>query len=190
MRADDQFIRDEVERQGFDLDSVDGKTRLIWMRVAWVWAEVSAEKRARPTLDDIMSMSYYIEPVINERGYRQVPVLVRGRMAAPWRNIHSAMEKLWEYGGDLPPQQFYYEFEVLHPFRDGNGRLGAIIYNWLRGTLYSPTSPPDMFDEREATMVLAEEPNVYPRFLGSVLEGIEDNLWNINNPIQAADEDD
>lgn len=36
---------------------------------------------------------------------------------------------------------WYKEFEDIHPFVDGNGRTGKILYNWLNGTLKVPTIP-------------------------------------------------
>jgi fido (protein-threonine AMPylation protein) len=38
--------------------------------------------------------------------------------------------------------EFYQEFETLHPFNDGNGRVGAILFNLLNGTLSDPIVPP------------------------------------------------
>jgi fido (protein-threonine AMPylation protein) len=41
--------------------------------------------------------------------------------------------------------QFYYEYENIHPFRDGNGRTGKILYNYLLGTLDNPKMPPNFW---------------------------------------------
>lgn len=40
------------------------------------------------------------------------------------------------------PACAYFAFEHIHPFADGNGRTGKVIYNWLRESLDVPTFPP------------------------------------------------
>lgn len=40
---------------------------------------------------------------------------------------------------------FYYYYETIHPFFDGNGRSGKIIYNYLKGTLDNPVLPPNFW---------------------------------------------
>lgn len=40
---------------------------------------------------------------------------------------------------------WYLAFEAVHPFLDGNGRVGKILHNWLLGTLDNPVLVHDYF---------------------------------------------
>jgi len=40
---------------------------------------------------------------------------------------------------------FYFEYEMIHPFADGNGRSGKILYNYLLDKMDDPKMPPNFF---------------------------------------------
>ena len=40
---------------------------------------------------------------------------------------------------------WYLAYEAIHPFSDGNGRSGKILYNWLLGSLDEPVLVADYF---------------------------------------------
>lgn len=40
---------------------------------------------------------------------------------------------------------FYFEYEQIHPFSDGNGRTGKILYNYLLDSMDDPVLPPNFF---------------------------------------------
>ena len=43
--------------------------------------------------------------------------------------------------------EWFRQFEEVHPFRDGNGRTGQVLYNLLCGTLDKPDFAPDFWDD-------------------------------------------
>lgn len=45
------------------------------------------------------------------------------------------------WGQTIDPQYLYEKLERIHPRTDGNGRLGKILFNWLKGTLTNPVLP-------------------------------------------------
>ena len=79
---------------------------------------------------------------------RDVPVTVNGNvLKVTGEALWDSLRRFLENSNYMTPVEFYKEFESIHPFIDGNGRVGSILYNWLNGTLDSPVAPPDVFEE-------------------------------------------
>lgn len=171
-----QFCADECKRQR------SGEMSVYDMISAWDFAiehKIKSSPRStmdfyirRIDLDFIEHIGSLVEPIDNQKGFRQIPIGVTDGFGgwiekAQWQEVPRLLTLLIEsyYEGNLARRveevhngwightaisknaedQFYYEYENIHPFRDGNGRSGKILYNYLLGTLENPQMPPNFW---------------------------------------------
>lgn len=76
---------------------------------------------------------------------RRVPVtFANGGTAMPHGLVPRAFENLMEANaeGRLTPEEFYQELMYIHPWTDGNGRIGFLVYNLLQETYFDLVPAP------------------------------------------------
>lgn len=136
------FLAHEVNRQG--------KGPIDVANYVWAWEAMRStltrnrERRQNNPINEtwLHNLAGIVEPT-NFGRYRQVPVtFANGTRGIEWSLIPRAMTGLLEAQEKLSPEQFYYEFERIHPYTDGNGRVGLMLMNYLNNTMDKPVIPP------------------------------------------------
>lgn len=157
-----KFCSEECERQR------SGERSVSWMVQAWQYAMGRAAEGGMPDEEDVLNLGAIVEPVKNARGYRQQKIFCRRELVgvsivpggakhppvtqvqfdeggADWQAIPRLVPALLASMDEYEPEEFFREFEEIHPMIDGNGRVGVCLYNWISGTLLEPTSPPNLW---------------------------------------------
>ncbi len=123
----------------------------VWrMADAHEWFCSDERWATQPSEIIILGVAVRVDPGYNHGGYRHENVRIGQYVAPDWQEVPRLVEQLVREGIDLSPDDWYREFEEIHPFRDGNGRTGAILWNgalWRRDNgISSLRHPPDFFD--------------------------------------------
>lgn len=143
-----QFCAEECRRQG------SGELSVFWMVNAYNHAATNWSPDSPLTTDDVEELLTLIEPGKNANGFRCTTVRFRSGQVLDVgiREIRAHLRRqlglLLEAKGEgniTDPVDFYREFEKIHPANDGNGRAGAILFNFYRGSLLCPVAAPDLF---------------------------------------------
>ena len=158
-----RYCTDECIRQQSGMASVYN------MINAWDWA---AKQSQEIDVDFIDHLGRLVEPGKNIGGIRTTPISI-GYEVREADRLPERLNTLIEayYDGRLNPEPiarearinkswkiyskyskaniaediFYLEYEQIHPFNDGNGRTGKILYNYLRDSMDDPKMPPNFW---------------------------------------------
>jgi Fic family protein len=126
----------------FDKESVPNKPlrEIYETRNSRLVVDMILKKKFKISHNDIIRMHRILMKDVDVRtGYKKIPnVIFRAEKevhTAPPENVEKEMSKLidWFHGSDLHPLEkaaiFHGRFEKIHPFEDGNGRVGRFLVN-------------------------------------------------------------
>lgn len=135
------FCAEEVERQG------RGPIQVAWMIDAWVYAmEHPLTTMIDEKLRVIKLLGHLVEHENPKDQWRRFNVRVGDRICPNVSEVPDLMTRWANRLCDMKPSEAYYEFEMIHPFVDGNGRVGKIIFNSIADRMKTPFMPPNFFN--------------------------------------------
>ena len=135
-----RYCAEEVSRQQ------DDPVAVWWLCDAWCKAMDAKISRRRLDAALIESWGRIVSQRENVLGFRRVNVRVGADPRPDWREVQELMARWVKNLDTMTPEEAYRTFEEIHPFRDGNGRTGKIIFNYLKNTLSSPVMPPNFWN--------------------------------------------
>jgi hypothetical protein len=132
-----RFCAEEVERQQ-DIPSAVAHMVNAWMDAMATETNLDAA--------GLIRWGHLVRPEKNPSdSFRTCGVRVGSHIAPRPDEVPALIERWLENIPGMDAGEAYKEFQHIHPFRDGNGRVGKIVFNMLNGTLENPKMPPNYF---------------------------------------------
>lgn len=133
-----KFCCEEVARQ-YAYNLREGCFAVPGMIDAWCESLYDREKEIELTEHNLKYYAEQIEPIKNKDGYRRVGVRVGTSIKCSPDEVPRRMKRFFKMLPNMTPEEAYLAFEEIHPFVDGNGRVGKILFFYLRNEMETPS---------------------------------------------------
>lgn len=138
-----RYIRESCEHQ-----NATTPEDFIGMTRAWSFVYNHVHRHMTPP--ELLGSLWIMSKLVNNIDSFEAPVRdFPATFASGNQTIHNtredilvALERLFNVWPDVDADQFYQMFEDIHPFKDGNGRVGSLLWNLKMGHPGDPLHPP------------------------------------------------
>lgn len=136
------YCAEACRRQGFDLRRDEGIMAVARFLVAWGYALSMQREREHPEQADVIKLARLVHPEGNRTGLRLSAVEVAGHRTPPYTDVPRQLDDLLAWADSSGSStEWYREFQRIHPLRHANWMVGAILMNWIAGSLRAPFFP-------------------------------------------------
>lgn len=137
-----QFIKESCDRQNAKTPEDYIGMTLAYLEVVQYWSNPNEDAIS---ISHVRSLFAHVNNEPDIRVRHQPATFADGTHAVAPFHIVRQLKMLLDIIPDdvVTAEEVYQRFEEIHPCHDGNGRVGAILYNWLNDTLHDPIHPPE-----------------------------------------------
>jgi hypothetical protein len=131
-------------RQACVMQNATSAEDYIGMSMAWYYTWELSKRTSKIEEANLSQMIAFVRnKVVN---YRSLPVMfANGNEGLNPQFISRQVKLLVKNQKNMSPEEIYTYLIEIHPWDDGNGRVGELVYNFFNSTIADPVHPPQSY---------------------------------------------